>query len=201
MDELVRKECICILNSLKKGGILTSNHIEKLNEANKSIQKGLKDFVGWILRNDDKWNGVKRVRCTNWAGTEGQFLSLFLQVSKLKNGVACISFDSAELGRFNPIKQPVKKKIKLDLHPELQELNELLFDHDKEINLYKKMNKKLNDKIKRMQKEIDLYKIQRMKTIKNKYNNKKKNEFEEQEDFDLDKSTKNIRHHLNKYTV
>ena len=201
MDELVRKESICILNSLKKGGILSSNHIEKLNEANKSIQKGLKDFVQWILRNDDKWNGIKRVRCINWVGIEGQFLSLFLEVSKVKNGVACFSFHSAELGRYNPSKQPAKKKIKLDLHPELEELNELLFDYDKEINFYKQMNKQLNDKMKRMQKEIDLYKIQRMKTIKNKYNNKKKDDIEEEEDFDLDKSTKQIRQHLSKYTV
>lgn len=190
MNKLVRTESICILHSLFKGNILTINDIEQLDQANQSIRKQLIEFIQWILKNPDKWNGVKRIRCINWTGIEGKFLSIFLNTTQIQNDVAHFEFHSAELGIFNAElgRQPPKKKIKLDLHPKLNELNKLLFKHEKEIDSYKKMNKKLHDKIKKLEKERD---------------NDNKNDTEDEiEDFDFDlnkKCKKQIRRHLKKY--
>ena len=172
-----------------------------MKDLNESLQKSLIEFVQWILNNRDKWSGVKRVRCVNWGGS-GQFLSLFVNLCKVKDQVARFSFHSAEFGKVKTLQEPHKKKIKLNLHPELEELNELLFENDQEIDYYKNINKKLNYKIKQLTQEIHFLKKKSINE-KNEDENLHNTNNDEDEDFDLNNNhcQKKIRLQLNKYTV
>lgn len=186
---MVKKQSICTLYLLHKSGILTNNDIEDLHNINKTIQEGVKDFIRWILITDEEWtDGIKRINFENWRGIKGQQLNIFFYSYQSEDKEIFFSFKSAELGKFQPLKQPAKKKIRLELHPELKEANELLFDYEKEINLYKQRNKNLKNEIIKLKQERNLYRETNKYLFASQNTNKalKKQDLDLEEDCDLE---------------
>ena len=149
-----------------------------------------------------------------------QQLNIFFYSYQSEDKEIFFSFKSAELGKFQPLKQPAKKKIRLELHPELKEANELLFDYEKEINLYKQRNKNLKNEIIKLKQERNLYRGTNKYLFASQNTNKalkkeedcdleeedldqveiQKKEDEDVGDFDLNKYKLEIQQYLNEYS-